>query len=200
MSAFLRQPPWTGPPAVIHGQQVYLRPPQLGDWAEWAQLRAESRDFLTPWEPTWAPDELSRNAYRRRLRRYGRDAREGCGYAFFIFRRADNRLVGGLTLSNVRRGVTQSCSMGYWMGRPYAGQGHMQDAVCAVIPFVFDDLRLHRLEAACVPGNERSTGVLAACGFRQEGYAREYLCINGRWQDHLLFALLSGNRPVQLGG
>lgn len=199
MSAFLRNPPWLGASPLLRGREVYLRPPQLGDWAEWAQLRAESRDFLTPWEPTWTHDELTRNAYRRRLRRYSRDAREGEGYAFFIFRAADGALVGGITLTNVRRGVTQSCAVGYWTGKPYAGKGHMTDALTALLPFVFDTLRLHRLEAACLPSNERSKAVLRRVGFVEEGYARQYLRINGAWRDHLLFALLSTDpRPSRM--
>jgi ribosomal-protein-alanine N-acetyltransferase len=164
MSAFLRQPPWTGAPPLLRGREVYLRAPQQADWAEWARLRAASREFLTPWEPTWTDDELTRNAFRRRLRRYARDARDGYGYAFFILRRGDDTLLGGLTLSNVRRGVTQSCALGYWMGQQHAGRGHMQDAVATVLSFVFDELGLHRLEAACLPHNERSKAVL--CGRR----------------------------------
>ena len=191
MSAFLRNPPWTGSPPVLRGERIYLRAPQTGDWSAWARLRAASREFLTPWEPTWSVDELTRLAYRRRLRRYQRDARDGYGYAFFSFRRGDDELVGGLTLSNVRRGVTQSCSLGYWMGKPYAGQGLMRDAVRALLPFVFDDLGLHRLEAACLPSNEPSKAVLRGTGFTEEGYAREYLRINGVWRDHVLFSLLA---------
>ncbi|MDP6706801.1 MAG: GNAT family protein [Alphaproteobacteria bacterium] len=182
---------------LLRGRKVYLRPPQPGDWADWARLRAESREFLTPWEPTWAADELTRNAFRRRLRRYGRDAREGYGYAFFVFRASDDSLLGGLTLSNVRRGVTQSCSLGYWMGKPHAGQGYMTDALGTVLQFVFDSLGLHRLEAACLPSNERSKAVLRRVGFDEEGLARQYLKINGTWRDHVLFALLASDpRPT----
>ena len=112
MPAFLRNPPWIGSPLTLKGKGVYLRVPQLSDWAEWARLRAASRDFLAPWEPIWLEDELTKNAYRRRLRRYSRDSRDGVGYAFFIFRNDDDCLLGGITLSNVRRGVTQSCSVG----------------------------------------------------------------------------------------
>ena len=194
MSAFLRNPPWLGSPPTLKGDQVYLRAPQLADWSSWARLRAASRAFLTPWEPTWLEHELTRNAYRRRLRRYARDARDGVGYAFFVFRKDDNCLMGGITLSNVRRGVTQSCSMGYWMGQQFAGRGLMQDAVLASLPFVFDELSLHRLEAACLPSNEASTRVLLKTGFRKEGFARKYLRINGRWSDHVLFAMLQTDR------
>ncbi len=179
---------------MVQGNRVYLRPPQLTDWADWARLRAASREFLTPWEPTWSVDELTRNAFRRRLRRYHRDARDGFGYAFFVFRRSDDRLVGGVTLTNIRRGVTQSCSLGYWMGKDYAGKGHMSDAVKAILPFVFGELRLHRLEAACLPNNDRSKAVLRRVGFREEGLAREYLRINGAWRDHVLFAMLGSDK------
>lgn len=200
MSAFLRNPPWSAGNPILRGRQVFLRPPQLSDWTEWAQLRAESRDFLKPWEPTWQPDELTRNAFRRRLRRYGRDAREGEGYAFFMFRAADESLLGGLTLSNLRRGVTQSCSVGYWTGKPYAGQGYMTDGLGALLPFVFQELRLHRLEAACLPSNERSKAVLRKVGFTEEGYARQYLRIDGAWRDHVLFALLANDDWVRTPG
>ncbi len=193
MSAFIKNPPWSGGAPVLQGQKVYLRPPQPGDWAEWAQLRAESREFLTPWEPTWLPGELTRNAFRRRLRRYSRDAREGDGYAFFTFRRADDGLLGGVTLSNVRRGVTQSCALGYWIGAPHAGHGYMSDSVAAILGFVFDDLGLHRLEAACLLSNDRSKGVLRRAGFTEEGMARQYLKINGAWRDHVLFAMLASD-------
>ena len=112
------------------------------------------------------------------------------GYAFFIFRNDDDCLLGGITLSNVRRGVMQSCAVGYWMGQQYAGQGMMQDAIQTSFSFVFDELGLHRLEAACLPNNEASTTVLLKTGFQKEGYARKYLSINGQWSDHLLFAIL----------
>ncbi len=196
MATFLRPTGWTGPAPVIVARRILLRPPQPADWADWARLRAESREFLTPWEPTWSADELTRNAFRRRLRRYARDARDGFGFAFFVFSRDQEALLGGLTLSNIRRGVTQSASLGYWMGKAHAGRGIMSEAVCALLPFAFDELRLHRVEAACLPENERSKGVLRRAGFSEEGYARQYLRIDGRWQDHVLFAMLANDpRP-----
>jgi ribosomal-protein-alanine N-acetyltransferase len=179
---------------VIDAERVLLRTPQMSDYPAWAELRAASRDFLTPWEPLWAADELSRSSYRRRVRHYLRDLREDMGYALFIFSTADNALVGGLTLCNVRRGVTQACTLGYWIGAPYARQGYMAAAVRAVIPFVFDSLELHRLEAACLPSNMASIKLLERTGFTHEGLARRYLRINGVWQDHLLYALLDSDR------
>jgi len=170
---------------------IHLRPPHMGDYAAWAELRASSRDHLTPWEPQWTRDELSRDAFRRRVRHYQRELREDLGYAFFLFRDLDDRLLGGITLSNVRRGVTQAAAVGYWIGKPFAGRGLMTKAVSGVVRFAFEELKLHRLEAACMPSNAASIRVLEKNGFQREGLARRYLKINGVWQDHLLYATLA---------
>jgi ribosomal-protein-alanine N-acetyltransferase len=188
--AFFRTINFAEPTPAIGGEGVVLRTPQMTDYPEWAELREASRDFLTPWEPSWPTDDLTRSAFRRRIRRYGEDIRTDQGYAFLVFRKSDGVLVGGLTLANIRRGVAQAGSLGYWMGLPYVRQGYMTAAVNAVIPFALEKLRLHRLEAACIPTNAGSIRLLEKNGFVREGYAREYLCINGIWQDHLLFARL----------
>ena len=189
--AFLRpaNPLDAGP--TVFGAAVTLRMPHMGDYQAWAELRAESRAFLTPWEPTWSRDDLTRSAFRRRLKHYSRDIRDDLAYPFFVFRTADEALLGGITVSNIRRGVAQTGSIGYWIGRPHARQGHMSAAIRTLIPFAFDTLGLHRIEAACLPTNEASMGLLIQCGFEREGYARRYLRINGAWQDHVLFALLA---------
>jgi [ribosomal protein S5]-alanine N-acetyltransferase len=192
--AFFRTINFADPLPSVVGEGVVLRTPQATDHAEWADLRERSRYFLTPWEPIWPADDLSRSAFRRRIRRYTEDLRTDQSYAFLIFRSSDGRMVGGLTLANVRRGVAQAGSLGYWMGHPYAGQGYMTAAVRAVIPFAFGTLRLHRLEAACIPTNTASIRLLENTGFVREGYAREYLCINGIWQDHLLYGRLRDHR------
>jgi ribosomal-protein-alanine N-acetyltransferase len=180
---------------TIDGQGVTLRLPQMAEFEEWAALRTASRDFLTPWEPSWPADDLTRAAFRRRLKRYAEDWRTDQSYAFFVFRKQDNVLLGGLTLANVRRGVAQAGSIGYWLGMPFARCGYMTAAVKAVLPFCFETLRLHRVEAACIPTNTASIRLLERCGFLREGYARQYLCINGVWQDHLLFARLKDDAP-----
>jgi len=185
-----------GQQPVIHGRDVYLRYPRMSDHAGWAAVRGESREFLSPWEPVWASDELSKSAYRRRIKRYQKETRADSAYAFFVFRNEGDVLMGGCTLSNVRRGVTQCCALGYWIGERYARQGYMFDAVRALVPFVFATLGLHRIEAACLPSNEPSKNLLTKVGFRQEGLARRYLQINGEWRDHALFALLADEAPV----
>ena len=189
----LRLPRFFGvaPPSLrLAGDRVMLRPPERGDWEEWAGLRSESRRFLTPWEPSWAPDSLSRGAFRRRLQRYAIDWRTDQGYSFFLYRLEDGALVGGIGLSNVRRGVAETGSLGYWVGERHARQRYMSQGLQLILGFAFQRLKLHRVEAACLPHNAPSRSLLLKSGFREEGYAREYLCIDGRWQDHMLFALL----------
>ncbi len=185
---------WLRPPGdrrlFLEVGRVYLRPPRMRDWRAWARLRERSRAFLAPWEPTWPENALTRAAFRRRLRQHGEEMQNGHGYSFLIFRKSDDALVGGISMTNLRRGVAQTASLGYWIGEPYARQGYMAEALIAVLGFAFDILHLHRVEAACLPGNTASQGLLRKVGFVEEGYARGYLRINGEWQDHVLFAIL----------
>ena len=175
---------------VIRGDGVLLRPPRAGDYPAWSALREASRDYLQPWEPAWAEDDLTRAAYRRRLGVYAREMEQGTAWPLFVFDQADEALLGAITLSNIRRGVAETGTLGYWIGRPYAGQGVGTAAARAMLGHAFSALGLHRVEAACVPTNHASRRVLEKAGFRQEGLARAYLKINGRWADHLLFGVL----------
>lgn len=176
--------------STLKGAGVRLRPPRMSDFREWAALREASRDFLQPWEPTWADDDLTRPAFRRRLSLYARDRDLGQGYAFFVFREEDGALVGGVNLRNVMRGVAQSAEIGYWAGQPFVRKGYTAAGVRAVTRFAFDVLGLHRVEAACCTDNEASHRLLLKVGFTEEGMARGYLKINGSWRDHLLFGLI----------
>lgn len=186
------------PRSRLDGNRVYLRMPKDEDWGEWVALRTASRDFLAPWEPTWPEDPYSKDAWRRRMRRYQGNWRQDSAYAFFIFRQDTDELLGGITISNVRRGVVQAGNVGYWMGARHSGKKYMTEAVLTLFPFAFDELGLHRLEAACLPHNERSARLLTRVGFQQEGVARKYLCIDGQWQDHLLFGILDEDWRVRI--
>lgn len=179
------------PDLRLPGATIYLRPPAESDFPAWAALRQKSREFLVPWEPTWPRDALTRASWRRRLRHYGEEWHDGSSYSFLIFANADDAVLGGITLSNVRRGVSQTGTIGYWVGKPYARQGIMTQALEVLLNFAFNELGLHRVEAACLPTNVASRRLLTKCGFREEGYAPQYLKINGVWEDHVLFALLA---------
>ncbi len=180
------------PQPLVRGDGLYLRPAVAADYSAWARLREQSRAFLTPWEPTWLSDDLTRTAFRRRLRRQAEEIAGDESFAFLIFDSTSDELLGGLTLGGIRRGVAQAATLGYWMGAPHAGKGRMTRAVAAVVRFGFDSLRLHRIEAACIPDNAPSIALLERNGFQREGFARAYLKINDAWRDHILLALLEG--------
>jgi len=182
---------------VLVAVRLRLRTPLASDFREWAELRNASRNFLEPWEPVWAPDELDHASWRQRLTRYRSDFAQGVAVPFFIFDRFSGALLGGITLGNIRRGVAQSAHIGYWIGESYAGNGYMLEAVQAVTKYAFDTLALHRVEAACIPGNRRSERVLEKAGFRPEGMLRSYLKINGEWRDHCLYARISSDAPLR---
>lgn len=175
---------------MVRGDGVVLRPPRASDYAAWSALRTRSRDYLQPWEPEWPHDDLTKGAFRRRLSIYNREMELGNAWPMFVFVDEASTLAGAVTLSNVRRGVAETGTVGYWIGQPFARRGHATAAVRALIAFAFWQLKLHRLEAACLPTNVASRRVLEKAGFRQEGHARAYLKINGEWADHLLFGLI----------
>lgn len=174
----------------LAGRRVTMRLPQRTDYDQWAALRRESRSFLVPWEPEWAPDEFDRAAWRRRIARALDEHRRGAATSFLVFDRDGHELQGGITLGNMRYGVARSGHVGYWIGERFAGQGVMSEALGLLCAYAFNRLALHRIEAACIPSNARSIRVLEKAGFQREGLLRSYLKINGVWQDHFLYALI----------
>ncbi|MDB5538733.1 MAG: family acetyltransferase [Devosia sp.] len=174
---------------VLMGQRVMLRAARTSDYTAWRDLRRASREFLRPYEPRWTDSDLSQRVFAARLKRGRDEAKAGTDYSFFIFTRSSEELVGGITLSNVRRRAAQFVNLGYWMGHAFAGKGYMTEAVGLVVPFCFETLGLHRIHAAFLPDNQASRRVLEKNGFREEGYAENYLQIDGRWADHVLFGL-----------
>ncbi len=176
------------------GGGVYLRHPHMNDYEDWANLRLESREFLTPWEPSWNKDHLGHPAYKARMTRFKKMVAAGEGYPFHVFRANDNALVGACNLTNVQRKVSQSVSLGYWIGERYFRQGFARAAVRAACKFSFETLALHRVEAAVRAENAPSRALLDLLGFTHEGTARGYLKIDGAWRDHELYAKLSHDR------
>ena len=178
----------------IETERMTLRPPQHGDHLAWSTLRAESRDFLTPWEPTWAHDHLSRKNFTNRVYWAARSISQGSALPLFLVRRDDKALIGALTVDNIRRGPAQAGTTGYWIGEPHSRQGYMREALAAVVHYAFTDLDLSRLEAGCLPENQASRGLLEKVGYKYEGVAQSYLQINGRWRNHVLYANLRADR------
>ncbi len=178
----------------IETERMTLRTPMHSDFRAWAALRASSIDHLTPWEPSWANDHLTRKAFTNRVYWAQRSVASGTALPLFMFRRADDVLLGAITLDNVRRGPAQAGTLGYWTGHCHARQGYMQEAIQAVVHYAFTRVDLSRIEAACLPENTASRRLLESCGFKYEGVAQSYLQIDGRWRTHVLYAALRMDR------
>ncbi|WP_167650011.1 GNAT family N-acetyltransferase [Paracoccus salipaludis] len=177
----------------LETERMVLRLPAHGDFAAWTSLRAESREFLTPWEPVWHADHLSRRAFTNRVYWAARASRSGTSLPLFLVRQ-DGVLLGAITLDGIRRGPAQMGTLGYWVGAPFARQGYMREAIGAVVSHAFGLMDLSRIEAACLPENVASRGALESCGFKYEGVAQSYLQINGRWRNHVLYSILRADR------
>ncbi len=178
----------------LETERLTLRPPTHSDYRNWSGLRRESKDFLVPWEPVWAADHLSRKAFTNRVYWAQRSVSNGSAVPLFLMRRKDQTLVGAITLDNIRRGPAQAGTLGYWTGEAFARQGYMREAIDAVVHHAFARLDLSRIEAACLPENAASRGLLESCGFKYEGVAQSYLQIAGRWRTHVLYASLRSDR------
>ena len=178
----------------IETERMTLRLPAHADWPAWMQLRRDSAEFLKPWEPVWSNDHLARRSFTNRVYWAQRAEAQGTALPLMMFRRDDGALLGAITLDAIRRGPAQAGTLGYWVGAPHARRGYMREAIQAVCHHAFAALDLSRIEAACLPENAASRGVLEKCGFKYEGVAQSYLQINGRWRNHVLYANLRGDR------
>ncbi|WP_296423559.1 GNAT family protein [Yoonia sp.] len=178
----------------VETERLTLRPPMHGDFRAWTALRQASAEFLIPWEPTWAADHLSRKAFTNRVYWAQRSIANGTAMPLFLVRRADDMLLGAITLDNIRRGPAQAGTTGYWIGAPFARQGYMREAIAAVVHHAFTTLDISRIEAGCLPENAPSRRLLEQCGYKYEGVAQSYLQINGRWRNHVLYANLRHDR------
>lgn len=184
----------------IDTARMILRPPVHADYRPWAALREQSAEFLVPWEPRWARDHLSRKSFVNRVYWASRSIAQGTALPLFMERREDGRLIGAITLDNVRRGPAQAGTIGYWIGEPHAREGYMREALTAMVHHAFEVLDLSRLESACLPENKASRGLLEKCGYKYEGVAQSYLQIDGRWRNHVLYANLRGDRRGKAEG
>lgn len=181
---------------AIETDRLWLRLPEMTDHSEWTRIRREGAAFLSPWEPSWSEEHFSRRAFRNRVYWAWRSRDEGKALPLFLVRRGDGRLLGAITLDNIRRGPAQSAQVGYWIGPDYVRQGYMTEALGALVRHAFGTLDLGRIEAACLPENTPSRGLLERSGFQHEGEARRYLQIDGRWRDHILYAILRADREA----
>ena len=174
----------------ITGQKVLLRPPQYSDWRSWADERKKNELYLQPWEPLWSINELERSSFVKRVRMFERLSHNDQAYSFLIFKSDSEDFIGEVNISNVQRGIIQSCSIGYWIAKDCEGKGMMSESLELIKEFIFNELKLHRIEAVCLPYNNPSLKVLLKNGFIKEGTARKLLKINDKWQDHTVLSFI----------
>lgn len=177
------------PAITLHGDHIHLRPPRIEDWPQWSKIRGQNIEHLKPYEPEWAADSLTQEFFKKRLKRQIREWDIGNAQCFLIFETANHKLIGGMNINNICRGAAQYAALGYWIDKGYEGRGFMREALDVTLKYCFEDMKLHRINAACIPENMRSKNLLLSSGFVEEGFARKYLHINGVWQDHILFGI-----------
>jgi ribosomal-protein-alanine N-acetyltransferase len=179
-------------PLELSGWRVRLRTLSEDDYGEWYEVRARCRDWLVPWEPRpegSPPTPEDRSSFVARCAARERERQMGTGYGFGIF--VEGRLAGEITLSSIQRGPFQNAFVGYWVDQSKAGLGLAPEATVVVLRFAFEELSLHRIEVAIVPRNHASRRVVEKLELRQEGVALRYLEIDGRWEDHVRYAVTS---------
>ena len=146
---------------------------------------------LAPWSPIRTTDYFSTAQIRRRLEIQASAFDAGLAMHFALLSADGQQMIGACNFSGIIRGAFQACYLGYHIDATQQGQGLMQEALETGIGYMFETQNLHRIMANYIPGNERSARLLERLGFEQEGYAKAYLNIAGRWQDHVLTALVS---------
>jgi ribosomal-protein-alanine N-acetyltransferase len=174
----------------LTGRRVRLRTLGEDDYDAWYAVRSRCRDWLVPWEPRPAgapPTPEDRGSFAARCAARERERQIGTGFGFGLF--LDGRFVGEITLSSIQRGPFQNAFVGYWVDREMAGRGLVPEAVVVVLRFAFEELRLHRVEVAIVPRNHSSRRVVEKLGLREESVAMRYLEIDGKWEDHVRYAI-----------
>lgn len=155
-----------------------------------ANYYAVNESHFERWSPAVPKQHHSLESWKRRLEEREIEFENSLSAHFVATDLTESYVIGGCSLSNIVRGVFQACHMGYSVAERYEGQGHMKQLVSYAIDYAFNEFKLHRIMANHMPENDRSAGLLKSLGFEKEGYAREYLLINGRWEDHVLNALV----------
>ena len=179
---------------ILRTERLILRLPAVEDAAAVGDFYRRNWTHLEPWWPRMDTRSFDVEPRRIAIQHALKEFQTGTAVRFIItLKTAPNRMVGLANVNHIVAGVSQSGILGYGLDHLLEGQGIMKEALTAVIAYCFNELNLHRLEAHYVPQNERSGAVLKSLNFMPHGYARDYLLINGRWQDHILTYLVNPN-------
>ncbi|AIA71313.1 ribosomal-protein-alanine acetyltransferase [Pectobacterium atrosepticum SCRI1043] len=154
-----------------------------------AEYYSENRDFLKPWEPVRDASHCYPSGWQARLSVINEMHKQGSAYYFLLLDLNENEVCGVANFSNVLRGSFHACYLGYSLGQKWQGQGLMYEALQSALCYMQRQQHMHRIMANYMPHNQRSGNLLTRLGFEREGYAKDYLLIDGKWQDHVLTAL-----------
>ena len=187
---------------ILHGDEITLRPARFRDRSQWNRVRAENRDWLSPWEatlPVLPQDSPSfehnskRPSFFEMVRSLHREARAGRSYSFFMW--SGKNFVGQITMGGVMYGALRGAHIGYWIDRNHGNKGFTTQAVKLVTAFGFSQLGLHRIEINVRPENAASCRVAEKAGYAMEGQRKAFLHIDGAWRDHICF--VKNNELIQ---
>jgi [ribosomal protein S5]-alanine N-acetyltransferase len=152
----------------------------------------DNREHLKPYSPTFPPEFFTPEYWERQIDRNIDEFYSDQSVRMFIFEQANpKRAIGNVSLGNIVRNAAHFCYLGYGLAEDMQGKGYATEAVNAVVQYAFNEMKLHRVMANYIPTNERSGKVLRRAGFVVEGYARDYLFLNGKWQDHIMTAIVN---------
>ncbi|OEF99906.1 alanine acetyltransferase [Vulcanibacillus modesticaldus] len=175
---------------VLYSERTILRMPRIEDIPAILDFYHTNRAYLAPFEPI-RPDEFyTEEFWRKDILQRHEEFNSDRSLRMFIFDKAEpGKVIGSVNFNQIVRGVFHACYLGYNLAENMQGKGLMTEALTVAIDYVFNDLNLHRIMANYMPHNRRSGNVLKRLGFTIEGYAQNYLYINGRWEDHILTSL-----------
>lgn len=164
---------------------------QISDAALFRDYYLANTIHLAFWEPTRSDDYNTLVAWQNRLISREKNQHSGTAAHMLLLDDSEQEILATCSLSNIYRGPFLAANMGYSAAAKYEGKGHMKALCLHTINFAFEELRLHRIMANYMPNNIRSEGLLQNLGFEREGFAKSYLKINGRWEDHVLTSLIN---------
>ena len=176
---------------VLATDRLTIRVLYPHEWALQHEYEVQNKDHLAPWEPLRAPDYFTPAQCKARIAQRFTDYQTGCQLPLVAFEHQSGQLAAQACFSQIVRGPFQACYLGYSIDHRFQGQGLMFEMLSPCIEYIFAQLTLNRIMANYLPENKPSARLLARLGFAQEGLAKRYLKINGRWRDHVLTAKLS---------
>ncbi|MBY8201212.1 ribosomal protein S5-alanine N-acetyltransferase [Vibrio fluvialis] len=173
--------------------EIILRTAEFDDAARISNYFTVNRDYLKPWEPKREEAFFSELGWQQRLIKLSELHKMSLGFYLLIIDADSDEMLGTISFSNISRFPFYACNVGYSLAEQAQGKQIMTRALKMACDYMFNEQNLHRVMASYMPHNKRSEAVLQRLGFVHEGQAKNYLLIDGQWQDHNLTSLVNPN-------